>query len=468
MFGKLREKLKSFIGGKEETPKKESKKTKKTTPKKTEKKTSKKEVAKKTSKKVEKKSVKKAPKKQKIPSDEELKKEAEEIKEEVPVKFEVGELKYEPDTDEIREGLEELEKEKPKKGFFGKFFGKKEDTEKEPEETSKSESNLETEETVESVPKKEAEESKSDKEKSETVESEAKIEKTSFLKRFTSKLSSSKLTQEHVDEIFEPLEIILLENNVALEVVDKIKENLSKELVNKEVKKSEIEKTITDSLKNSIEKVLIEPPDLIKTIKESKKPYVIIFFGINGSGKTTSVAKLAHKLKENGISTILAAGDTFRAAAIQQLETHGEKLGIKVIKHDYGADPTAVAFDAKKYAEKNKIDCVLIDTAGRMYTKENLIKQMEKIIRVIQPDLKIFVGESITGNDGTEQAKTFNEAVGIDGVILSKADVDEKGGTMLSVSYITNKPIYFIGTGQKYENLEVFNKKKVMENLGLD
>lgn len=293
--------------------------------------------------------------------------------------------------------------------------------------------------------------------------------KPSFLQKFTKKIISSTqtLTQEQVNEILEPLELILLENNVALEVVDKIKEDLSKDLVGIEVKKGQIESTITQTLKESIESTLLEPPDLIKSIHSKLTPCIIVFFGINGSGKTTSIAKLAHLLKAQNISCVLAAADTFRAASIEQLETHAKKLDIPIIKSQYGADPTSVAFDAVQYANKNKLKCVLIDTAGRMYTKSNLIKEMEKLIRVIKPDLKIFVGESITGNDATQQAKTFNEAVGIDGIILSKADVDEKGGTMLSVSQITGKPIYYLGTGQGYEDLEPFKKEKIIKRLGL-
>jgi len=373
MFGKLKEKLRSFLGKGKKPEKKETKKPSRT------------------------------PKK--LPSDEELKAQAEKIDKEVPVKFDVGRQKYEPD-------LEELD----------------EKTEKEPEK-----------------PK-------------------------SFLLKFTKKIisSTSTLTQKHVDEILEPLELILLENNVALETVDKIKENISKDLVGLEVKKGTIEQTIINSLKESIESVLIEPPNLLEKIKNRLTPYIIVFFGINGSGKTTSLAKLAHFLKANKISCVLAAADTFRAASIEQLETHAKRLKVPIIKSQYGADPTSVAFDAVQYANKNKIQCVLIDTAGRMYTKENLIKEMEKIIRVIKPDLKIFVGESITGNDATQQAKKFNEAVGIDGIILSKADVDEKGGTALSVSQITGKPIYFLGTGQNYEDLQDFKKKEIIKNLGLD
>ncbi len=298
--------------------------------------------------------------------------------------------------------------------------------------------------------------------------SETEEKKEGFFSRFSKKISSTKITKENVEEIFTELEIILLENNVALEVVDKIKENLMEKLVGTDTKKGDLEKTILKALNESIEGVLHEPDDLLKLIHAKKEPFVIVFFGINGAGKTTSLAKLAYYLKKNKISSVIAAGDTFRAASIEQLEKHGQKLDIKVIKHEYGSDPTSVAFDAKKYAEKNNIDVVLIDTAGRMYTKENLIKEMEKIIRVIKPDLKFFVGESITGNDATEQARTFNEAIGIDGIILTKADVDDKGGTALSVSHVTGKPIFFLGQGQTYDDLKPFKKSDILKHLGLE
>jgi len=164
---------------------------------------------------------------------------------------------------------------------------------------------------------------------------------------------------------------------------------------------------------------------------------------------------------------VIAAGDTFRAASIEQLEKHAERLNIKMISHEYGADPAAVGFDAIKYAEKNNIDCVLIDTAGRMHTQKNLLREMEKIVNVCKPDKKIFVGESITGNDSVEQIKSFDETIGIDGIVLTKADIDEKGGTALSLGYITKKPILYLGTGQEYKDIEPFDKKKFIEKLGL-
>jgi fused signal recognition particle receptor len=315
------------------------------------------------------------------------------------------------------------------------------------------------------------------KEIEETVKVEQEIKEEEKPKGFFSKLftkvtnkisASYKITNEDFEENFQELEIILLENNVALEVVDKIKSSLEKSLVNQEVKKTDLGEKIISALKAAILSVLIEPPNLIEQIKSSKEPYIILFFGINGSGKTTSIAKLAYKLKQNNISCVLAAGDTFRAASIEQLKTHADRLSVPIVASTYGSDPASVAFDAIAYAKAHHIKAVLIDTAGRMYTKSNLLKEMEKIIRISKPNLKIFVGESITGNDATEQAKTFNETCGIDGIILSKADVDDKAGTILSVSHVTGKPIYFLGVGQEYNDLEVFSKKTVIKNLGLD
>jgi fused signal recognition particle receptor len=302
----------------------------------------------------------------------------------------------------------------------------------------------------------------------EKEEVEEKEEKKGFFSRLVKKLSTKKLSEEGFEDIFSDFGITLLENNVALDVVDKIKGSLAEDLVGKQFSKKEVEGKVMESLKSSVLDVLMDPPDLIKQIKEKTGTYTIIFFGINGSGKTTSIAKLAHKLKKEKISCVLAAADTFRAASIEQLQHHGEKVGVKVISHSYGSDPAAVAFDAKKYAEKNGVKVVLVDTAGRMYTKTDLLREMEKIVRVSEPDLKMFVGESITGNDAIEQARKFKEAVGIDGIVLSKADVDEKAGTILSVSYVTGKPIYFLGVGQKYEDLKEFSKKDVLKNIGLE
>ena len=309
---------------------------------------------------------------------------------------------------------------------------------------------------------------------SEKVIQDIKIEeeqKKGFFKKIFSGINKVKISEEEFEAYKEELEMILLENNVALEVSDKIIEQLKESIVGKEFLKKEIEGQIKESLKDIIYKILIEPFDLIEKIKDKRlsehKPYVILFCGINGTGKTTSIAKFGNLLKEKKISCVFAAGDTFRAASIEQLKKHGSKLGIEVIAHEYGSDPASVGFDAIKYAEKNHLDAVLIDTAGRMHTEKNLMAQIEKIAKVCNPDTKIFVGESITGNDIIEQIKTFNQSVKIDGIILSKADIDEKGGTALSVGYTTEKPILYLGTGQEYKDLQKFDKNKFVESLGL-
>ena len=306
---------------------------------------------------------------------------------------------------------------------------------------------------------------KDETEKPEILEEEPTKEK-SFFQKVKSRFAY-KITKEEFNNIFDDLEMLLLENNVALEVVEDIEKKLKEKLIDKEIPKQELEQEIKTELKNTLNEILIEPDNPLDIIKESEKPFVILFFGINGTGKTTSIAKLTHYLKQAGLSVVLAAADTFRAASIEQISEHAKRLDVPLIKHDYESDPSAVGFDAIKYAKNKKIDVVLIDTAGRMHTKQNLLSEMEKINRVTNPNLKIFVAESIAGNDATEQAKAFHDMIQIDGSILSKTDIDEKGGTIISVSHATNKPIFYLGTGQNYEDLELFNKQKFIESLGL-
>jgi len=291
-------------------------------------------------------------------------------------------------------------------------------------------------------------------------------EKDSFFTKLKSKFAY-RIGAEEFDNIFDDLEMLLLENNVALEVVEDLRKKLSVKLIGKEVGADGLENEIKTELRNSLNEVLIEPDNPLDIIKQKdEKPFVILFFGVNGTGKTTSIAKITHFLKKAGLSVVLAAGDTFRAASIEQISEHAEKLGVPLIKHGYESDPAAVGFDAIKYAKNQGIDVVLIDTAGRMHTKANLMSEMEKIVRVTNPDLKIFVAESIAGNDAVEQARTFHESIGIDGSILSKVDVDEKGGTVISVSHATGKPIFYLGIGQEYDDLMLFNKQKFIEDLG--
>ncbi|MCB9362684.1 signal recognition particle-docking protein FtsY [Candidatus Woesearchaeota archaeon] len=289
-----------------------------------------------------------------------------------------------------------------------------------------------------------------------------------FFEKVAQSIVSKKISRQKFDDLFWELEMTLLENNIAVEVIDKIKDDLALELVDKPLPRNKIESTIMETLERSIREVLLEPDEDVMAKIGTKKPFIICFIGINGSGKTTSIAKFAHMLQKQGKSVVLAAADTFRAAAIDQLELHANKLGVKIIKQDYGTDAAAVAFDAIKHAEAKGKDVVLIDTAGRLHSNKNLLAELQKLIRVAKPDMKIFVGESITGNDCVEQAKEFNEAVGIDAIILSKTDIDEKGGAAVSVSYVTKKPIIYIGTGQEYDDLEPFDKNTILKGLGME
>ena len=294
-------------------------------------------------------------------------------------------------------------------------------------------------------------------------------EKEGFFSRLVRRVSASTLTEEEFNSLFEPLELELLESNVALDAVDSIKSNLKKDLVGIDIKKGKEEETVKTSLKEAISTLLKEPPNLLQQInKKLEKPYVIVAVGINGTGKTTTLAKLANYLKSNKLSVALAAADTFRSASIEQLEKHASALKVPLIKKGYNSDPASVAFEAIQYSKKNKIDVLLIDTAGRMHTNSNLMREIEKIVRVSQPDLKLFIGEAITGNDSIEQAKAFDSSIGIDGSILTKAELDEKSGAILSIAHITSKPIFFLGTGQSYKDLTPFSKSWFLKQLNLD
>lgn len=284
---------------------------------------------------------------------------------------------------------------------------------------------------------------------------------------FFSKVLSSTIlfTQEDFFKHQEELEMLLLENNVAFEVVEKILHDFKELTVGKEFSKKNFEKEIIELFKEVLSGVLIDPFDAIKEIKKSEKPYVILFCGINGAGKTTTLSKFANLLKKEKISCVIAAADTFRAASIEQLKVHSKKLKVPLVSLNYGSDPASVGFEAINYAKKNKIDVVLIDSAGRMHTAKNLMLEIEKVARVCKPNLKILVAESISGNDIVSQAIAFENLISLDGVILAKADVDEKGGSAISVGYSIKKPILYLGNGQKYENLEKFDKKKFLNKI---
>jgi fused signal recognition particle receptor len=290
--------------------------------------------------------------------------------------------------------------------------------------------------------------------------------KKGFLKKLSEKIIKLNITDEKFDELFWGLEVALLENNVAVQVIEKIKENLKQELESTKITRRSINEIILNNLRQTIESLFdYEPIDILEKIRTSKKPYKILMLGVNGSGKTTTIGKLIKYFQDNNLSCVVAASDTFRAAAIQQIEEHTNNLNTKLIKQDYGADPAAVAYDAIEHAKSKAIDVVLIDTAGRLHSNSNLMQELEKIIRVSKPDMKIFIGESITGNDCVEQATQFNNAVGIDSIILTKADVDEKGGAAISISHVTEKPIMFITTGQDYKDLKKFSAQGIIDSI---
>lgn len=367
------------------------------------------------------------------------------------------EIKHDDKKEDVASSEEddhEPEEVHEKKGFFSKLFKKKEDVKEEPSDDEASD--IEDKEEIKESSEK-LDEKKPEKEKP----------KETIFKKVSDTFTKFSLSDEKFEELFWDLEVTLLENNVAVEVIQKIKDDLKEELTKDKISRKNPHDIIQESLAKSLKEVLDVPSFDLESAIKKKKPYVIAVIGVNGSGKTTTIAKLCNMLKQDGFSIVLAAADTFRAAAIQQLEEHANNLGIKMIKHDYNSDPAAVAFDAVKHAESKNLDVVIIDTAGRLHSNDNLMNELRKLIRVNTPDFKLFVGESITGNDCVEQAKTYNEMIGIDGIILSKADIDEKGGAALSISYVTKKPVLFIGTGQEYKDLKEFNKDDILKSLGL-
>ncbi len=289
-----------------------------------------------------------------------------------------------------------------------------------------------------------------------------------ILERVKERLTTINLSPQKFDEVFWDLEVVLMENNVAVAVIEKIKGDLRQQLCSNRVSRAGVEEIVTEALRRSVLEILSAPPVDLVGLAKSKSPYVICVIGVNGSGKTTTLAKLAYLFKSNGLSVVMAAADTFRAAAIQQLEEHARRLDVRLIKQGYQADPAAVAYDAVAHAKANGLNVVLIDTAGRLHSNDNLMAELKKVVRVNSPDFKLFVGESITGNDCVEQAQVFDEAVGIDGIILAKADVDEKGGAALSIAYVVRKPILYLGTGQHYADLEPFRPGLILESLGLE
>lgn len=282
----------------------------------------------------------------------------------------------------------------------------------------------------------------------------------------TDKKPARWIDEGKIDELLWDLEVGLLESDVAYSVIESIKKDIKGELKDVPFTRTKLGEFVETVLKNAISHVLkTNDFDFNEFIEKSKKPVVIMFIGVNGTGKTLSIGKVANLLKKQGKTCIMAAGDTFRAGAIEQLTIHANNLGVKIIKHGPGSDPAAVAYDAIEHAKAKHKDVVLLDTAGRMQTNYNLMDEMAKIKRVAKPDLIIFVGDALSGNDVVEQAKRFNEVVGIDGVILTKVDTDAKGGSSLSIAYTIGKPLLFVGIGQGYDDQIPFNPEWMVENI---
>ena len=222
---------------------------------------------------------------------------------------------------------------------------------------------------------------------------------------------------------------------------------------------------VEDALKSALLDVLGTGFDLTEYIRTHPHPVRILFTGVNGTGKTTTVAKIGAYLKKQGFTVVIGAGDTFRAGAIEQIDVHAQRIGIKIIQHQAGADPSAVLFDTVQYAISHKIDVVLADTAGRFHTKANLMSQLDKIKRVMKPDLVIYVDEAVAGNDAVIRAAEFEKTVGADAVVLTKADMDSRGGAAISIAHTIGKPLMFLGVGQGYDDLIPFSPKDVVEEL---
>jgi len=285
------------------------------------------------------------------------------------------------------------------------------------------------------------------------------------------KIITVELKAENLRSILSEFKLNLIENDVAVPVAEHICNELERRLNGVQIKRLEDKRKIVEkNLREIILEVMSTNTklDIFKMLEEKKgkrEPFVIIFVGVNGTGKTTTIAKVARLLTIKGYSVVLACSDTYRAGSIEQLEAHAKRLGLKTIKHKYGADPAAVAYDAINYARAHGINVVLIDTAGRMQTDRNLMNELAKIKRVVNPDLTVLTVDSLTGNDAVKQAEEFHKGVGIDASILTKVDADVKGGSALSVTYITKKPIIFIGTGQKYDDVEDFKPEKFVEMI---
>lgn len=366
------------------------------------------------------------------------------------------------DDEEVHKDVKE-----EKKGLFGRLKQSytKEDSSKEDTEQISDEIDA-AEEPQEEEEKSHFWNRNKDKKEDNSVDGESTGGLFSFVREKT-------IQEKHVDDILFELEMELLQGDVAMEVASEVVESVKENLVGKKIKRSnDITEYTFLALKDAVSDIISIPGKSMTEMIEAKKaegePLVVMFVGINGTGKTTTIGKLANFYMKKGYTPVIAASDTFRAGAIEQVTYHADNVGVKIIKHQKGSDPAAVAFDAVEHARAQGKELVLIDTAGRMQTNTNLMDEMKKIKRVSKPDLVIFVGDALTGNDATEQAKKFNEAIDIDGVILTKADADSKGGASLSIGYVIKKPIMFLGMGQGYDDIKEYDSEWMLNQLFSD
>lgn len=404
------------------------------------------------------------------------KKEEEDSKSDIAeIPQEVESISDEADTSDD----EDSEDKKEKSGFWS--FGKKsgDDKKEEPPEESAEE------------PKKSRFWSKNKEEDSSEVEeddsdNETQEKKSHFWSRSSDEdseedeedepsgmfsfITAKTISEKHLEDILWELEMGLLEGDVAMEVASAVVDSVKDDLVGRKIKRSnDITEYTYNALRNAVAEIIDIPGKSMTEMIEAKKaqgePLVVMFVGINGTGKTTTIGKLANYYLKKGYTPVIAAADTFRAGAIEQVNYHADNVGVKLIKHQKGSDPAAVAFDAVEHAKAQGKELVLIDTAGRMQTNTNLMDEMKKIKRVAKPDLVVFVGDALTGNDATQQASKFNEAIDIDGVILTKADADSKGGASLSIGYVIKKPILFLGMGQGYDDIREYDADWMLNQL---
>jgi fused signal recognition particle receptor len=289
-----------------------------------------------------------------------------------------------------------------------------------------------------------------------------------FVEKFKVLLIERELivSEKDLADALSELELTLLESDVALPATDAIIANVKKILVGKHRKIGEsVDSLVVGALKAALLEVLGNGFNLLDYLRTHPRPVKILFTGVNGTGKTTTVAKIGSYLKKQGFSVVIGAGDTYRAGAIEQIGVHAERLGIKIIQHPEGGDPSAVLFDTVQYAQSHKIDVVLADTAGRFHNKANLMSQLDKIKRVMKPDLVVYVDEAVAGNDAVTRAFEFDRTIGADAVVLTKADMDSRGGAAISIAHTIGKPLMFLGTGQSYDDIAPFEPAQVVEDL---